>query len=116
MTKIQEGSPHCTVIVTVDADPGIMADLESHARKGLELFAKRKGFISEALHKSTDGGRLVQYLQWETEKDHLECLNDPKWDAIPSTQRFMELVRSGQAKIDVRVYNVMSCESGRHVQ
>lgn len=108
VTIIEQPSDLCTVIVTVDADPTLMPDLEVHARDGLTRFAELDGFVSGALHKSEDGGRLVQYLQWKTKADHLACMNDARWDKIPSTQRFMDLVNSGQAKIDVRTYHVVS--------
>lgn len=97
----------CTVIVTVDADPGAMADLEAHARQGLRWFTGFDGFIAGALHKSVDGGRLVQYLQWRSRDDHLACMNDPRWDEVPSAQRFMALVEAGRATVDVRVYDVV---------
>lgn len=104
------GTPRvgCTVIVTVDADPAAMPDLVSHARFGLERFGDFEGFVGGALHQSEDGRRLVQYLQWEREADHRACIDDPQWDALPSTKRFMELVQSGQAKMDVRTYEVLA--------
>ena len=89
MTTIQTASPHCTVIVTVDAEPEVMPELQAHARNGLVRFAELKGFVSGALHASTDGTRIVQYLQWETEADHLDCMHDPRWDEMPSTKRIM---------------------------
>ena len=94
--------------MTVDADQKVMPELEAHACDGLTRFAELNGFVSGALHKRDDGGRLVQYLQWETEADHLACMNDPRWDKIPSTRRFMELIESGQARIDVRSYAVIA--------
>lgn len=102
----------CTVIVTVDAASQVIAELEAHARYGLARFPDFAGFVAGALHRSTgtgaDGARLVQYLQWKTEADHLACVNDPRWDELPSTARFMELVASGQATIDVRTYDVLA--------
>ena len=78
MTVIRQRSDLCTVVVTVDADPDLIPELEAHARDGLARFASFKGFLSGALHKSADGGRLIQYLQWETEADHLACMHDPQ--------------------------------------
>ena len=62
MVQIRQSRDVCTVIVTVDADPGLVPVLEAHARDGLERFVEFKGFIAGALHKSSDGGRLVQLL------------------------------------------------------
>ena len=111
MTNIQHPSDLCTVIVTVDADPEIVTEMEKHARDGLMLFADFDGFVSGALHRSADGGRLVQYLQWRSEADHRTCMNDPRWDTFGSTQRFMERIASGEARIDVRVYGVVAASS-----
>lgn len=108
MPKISLPNQVCTVIVTVDAAPDVIREMESHARRGLSLFADFNGFVSGALHKSADGGRLVQYLQWTTEAEHLACMNDPRWDNYPSTARFMELVKSGLARMDVRTYSILA--------
>jgi quinol monooxygenase YgiN len=106
MSTIARSADTCTVIVTVDAEPDAMADLEAHAREGLRQFARAAGFVRGALHKSTDGRRLVQYLQWRSEADHHACMNDPRWEDAPTTRRFMELIDSGRATMDVRIYDV----------
>ncbi|MEN8143762.1 MAG: hypothetical protein ABFS14_02320 [Gemmatimonadota bacterium] len=98
----------CAVIVTVEAGPDAMPDLEAHARYGLTRFPEFSGFISAALHKSADGSRLVQYVCWRTEAEYLACVNDPQWDEVPSTGRFMQLIESGEARMDVRVYEVVA--------
>jgi hypothetical protein len=98
----------CTVIVTVDAEAGVLAEMEAHAREGLSRFAEFEGFLGGATHRSADGTRLVQYLRWQTEAHHLACMNDSRWDDLPSSRRFMELVQSGRASVDVRVYEVVA--------
>ena len=107
MTTINQ-SDICTVIVTVDAECDIIPELETHAREGIARFAELDGFVSGALHKSTDGTRLIQYLQWRDEAAHLACMHDPRWDALPSTKRFMEIVSSDQATMKVGVFDVIA--------
>jgi len=114
VTTIREGMDLCTVIVTVDADPALMEELEAHARDGLPQFAEFSGFISGTLHKSEDGGRLINYLQWESAADHQACMNDPRWDSLPSAQRFRELMESGEARVDVRTFEVLLSAPNRH--
>lgn len=114
-TTIRAGGSLCTVIVTVDADPEVLPELQAHARDGLGRFATFPGFVSGALHRSADGGRMVQYLQWRTEADHLACMAHPGWDDLDSTRRFMELVNSGVARMDVRTYEVMATAEGGDV-
>jgi hypothetical protein len=112
MPVIRHPNELYTVIVTVDAESDVMPDLEAHARAGLTLFRDFVGFVAGALHKSEDGGRLIQYVQWETESHHLECVNDSRWDSFPSTQRFMAIVDSGRAQMDVRTYRVLAAVDG----
>ena len=88
MTLIKQSKPVCTVVVTIDAAAEIMPELEEHAAAGLKLFAELNGFVSGALHKSSDGARLIQYLQWSSMADHQACMNDPQWEHLPSTRKF----------------------------
>ena len=98
----------CGVIVTVDAEAELMPTLEAHARYGLTRFPEFDGFISGALHKSADGTRLVQYLRWRSEADHLACIHDPCWDTDPSSKRFLDLAESEGVTMEVRVYEVVA--------
>ena len=108
MMEIRPSQRLCTVIVTLDAAPETMVELESHARDGLARFAKFDGFVAGALHKSADGTRLVQYLQWRDEAAHLAFMHDPIWHEIPSTRRFMDVVESGKASMKVGVFDVIA--------
>jgi hypothetical protein len=98
----------CTVIVTVDADPDLIPELEAHARLGLEQFPAYDGFVAGALHQSADGTRLVQYLQWRSAADHQACIEDPHWESVPSSKAFLDHVKAGRATIDVRTYRVVA--------
>lgn len=115
MPVIDPDAQVCTVIVTVDAAASVLPELEAHAREGLSRFAKFPGFLGGATHRSADGTRLVQYLRWLTEAHHLACMQDPRWDDLPSTRRFMELVQSGRARMDVRVYEVVAVREAPEV-
>ena len=106
--NIVSGSGLCTVIVTVDASADLMPELEEHARHGLEVFSSFEGFVSGALHRSSDGTRLIQYLQWRDESAHRACVNDARWDELPSAKRFMDIVNSGQAAMHVGVFDVLA--------
>lgn len=85
-----------------------MSGLEAHARRGLEWFAEYPGFVGGALHLSQDGLRLVQYLQWDSEKSYHQCIEDARWEENSSSQRFKALVASGDANVDVRIYEVVA--------
>lgn len=105
--QIVEAKAACTVVVTVDAPLSEMPALEAHARLGLDRFASYPGFIGGALHRSEDGLRLVQYLQWESEAEYLACRDDPAWDELSSTRAFMRAVSEGRAVVDARIFTVV---------
>ena len=96
----------CTVIVTVNGEPSDMEFVVGHASGGLNRFSEYEGFIAGATHVSEDGGKVVQYLQWESRKAHETCMNDPVWAEDPSSRRFMELMDSGAIVVDVRTYDI----------
>jgi hypothetical protein len=101
------------VVVTVDADAEILEDMLAHARLGVTTyFGEYEGFIAGALHLSTDRTRLVQYLQWESEAAYLRCRDDPRWDHLDSTKRFLDHIAAGRALVDARVFEVVadSCQ------
>ena len=104
-------APH-TVIVTVDAAAEDMTDLLEHARTGLELFGGYEGFLGGATHVSEDATRLVQYLQWSSEEAYRACLDDPAWDDVPSTAKFLASVHAGAARMDARAYRVVAVSGG----
>ena len=101
----------CTVIVVVDADADVLPALAGHAQSGLERFPDYPGFRSGALHLSDDGCRMIQYLQWESVEAYRACVDDPAWDALPSTRIFMEALASGRARMDERTFRVVSTTS-----
>ena len=103
----------CTVVVSVDASIEVIAEMEVHARAGLTLFGECRGFVGGALHRSDDGTRLVQYLQWENDSHYLACRDDPAWDELDSTRRFMDHVAAGRATVDARSFTVASVTGGR---
>lgn len=101
------GTPDvCTVIVTLDAPPERLPAFAAHAAMGLERFRRYDGFVAGALHLAADGGRLVQYLQWRSEAEYRACIEDPAWDALPSTRELLAAVASGEAMLDARTYRV----------
>lgn len=112
MPRIVEDTGLCTVIVTVDAPPALLEEMVAHARAGIRRFAEYPGYAGGALHVSDDGGRLIQYLQWRSRSEYEACIEDPAWDDLESTAPFLDAVRSGRAKLDARVYDVVATFEG----
>lgn len=111
MVRIAKNRELCTVIVTVDAPADIMPRLETHARAGIHRFAEYPGYLGGAMHVSADGTRLVQYLQWTSEAHYRTCVEDPRWDELPSTAEFMGAIREGRARVDARTFHVAESRS-----
>lgn len=108
MPSIPAAGPVCTVVVTVDATPGVLADMARHARAGLELFPDCEGFVGGALHLSSDGKRLVQYLQFSSEAEYVSCRDDLRWGELESTAVFAGHVAAGRASVDARTFTVLA--------
>ena len=107
MPRIEPSLPFVTVIVTLDAEPEKIPDLQIHAEEGLKRFPHFPGFVGGALHLSADGGRLVQYLQWRSEEEYRACIEDPVWKSLPSTQGFQQAIEEGEARMDLRIFSVV---------
>ena len=105
---IDQSATICTVIVTVDGEAEDLEFVAGHASEGLEQFSQFDGFIAGATHISEDGERVIQYLQWESEEAHEACMEDPSWAEDESSQKFMELMESGDITVDVRIYDIVA--------
>ncbi|MFJ8025751.1 antibiotic biosynthesis monooxygenase family protein [Streptomyces sp. NPDC096311] len=56
-----------------------------------EVMRHREGFISTAVHASTDGTRVANYAQWETEAHLRAVLADPvAQQQLGQAQKFAE--------------------------
>jgi hypothetical protein len=95
-----------TVIVTVDADPETIQELQVHAEIGIQTFPRYAGFLGGVLHLSDDRRRLVQYLRWRSVGEYEDCVNDPAWEEMPSGRSFLKAVEEGRAQVDARSFTV----------
>ncbi len=107
VTTIPNPEAGCTVIVTVDGPAAVLDQMVGHAQAGLHLFGGFDAFVSGALHRSEDRRRLVQYVQWTTREGYEAAVDDPSWGELESTERFTALVRSGEATVDARVFEIL---------
>ena len=101
----------CTVIVTVDAPPEVMPDLVAHASAGLDLFVAFDGYLAGTLHRSVDGTRLVQIVNWIDQDRYQACIDDARWDDLDSARTFMAHVQEGRATMTVHVVDVLKTTS-----
>ena len=63
MTHIQTGSRIVTQII--EAEPENQDEALSLMADRARFMARRPGFVSISLHRSLDGRRIVNYVQWQ---------------------------------------------------
>ncbi len=101
----------CTVIVTMNCQPQDQHGLIDAAAATEQIFARQPGFVSSTIHRSVDGSKVLQYLQWESQEASDACMMSPDWQSEPA-QRFMELVQQGKATMEPAVYEIVSIQDG----
>lgn len=66
MTLIRADNQPVTQITIVDSEPDKQAEALSVMTERARFMARQPGFISISLHRSLDGRRIVNYIQWQT--------------------------------------------------
>jgi heme-degrading monooxygenase HmoA len=79
--------------------------LELFSRIMREDYAHLPGFISTALHKSSDGVRVIVYVQWRSKED-LEAMQQR-----PVFSSYAEEVKKLNASSDAHLYEVFEVVS-----
>jgi len=65
MTHIQTGNQMVTQITVIDAEPEKQSEVLSLMAERARFMARQPGFVSITLHRSLDGRRIVNYIQWQ---------------------------------------------------
>jgi heme-degrading monooxygenase HmoA len=65
MAQIPAAQQSVTQITVVEAEPGKQAEALSLMAERAKFMARQPGFISIILHRSLDGRRIVNYVQWQ---------------------------------------------------
>jgi heme-degrading monooxygenase HmoA len=68
MTNIRTTQTCVTQITVVECDPGTQAEALSLMNERARFMARQPGFISISLHRSLDGRRIVNYVQWQSQE------------------------------------------------
>lgn len=71
MPQIQTSNQPVTQITIVEAEPGKQAKALSLMTERARFMSKQPGFVSISLHRSLDGRRIVNYIQWQS-RDQLQ--------------------------------------------
>lgn len=102
MTDTPENEDAVTVAVTLRCAAADQDRLAGLAQDSLPVFTQQPGFISAALHKSTDGTRVMNVLTWRSEADHLACMQNG--DVAAAGAAFMAFAEEKNVEMDVAVY------------
>ena len=66
MPHIRTDNQPVTQITVIEPEPGKQAEALSLMTERARFMARQPGFISISLHRSLDGGRIVNYIQWQS--------------------------------------------------
>ena len=66
MPHIRIDNQPVTQITIIEAGPGSQAQALSLMTERARFMARQPGFISISLHRSLDGRRIVNYIQWQS--------------------------------------------------
>jgi antibiotic biosynthesis monooxygenase (ABM) superfamily enzyme len=99
MISIDSENKLATLIVVFSVDPSRQEDLLKGVMHNLETVVKPyPGFVSSTIHKSLDGMRIVNYIQWESPEAYQAYLEQYPAKSFP-----MGLLT---APPDARLYSV----------
>lgn len=86
MPEISKAQNHVTQITVAEAEAGKQVDLLALMRERADYMARQPGFISISLHRSLDGKRIVNYVQWASAEELAAAHHTPefreKWPQV----------------------------------
>ena len=108
MPQIHKDHQPVTQITVVDSEPGKQGEALSLMVERAHVMARQPGFISISLHRSLDGRRIVNYVQWQSRELLQSAHRSPEFRA--EWRHFDELTRD----IEPQLYEVaLAIDGGR---
>lgn len=106
MPQIQSDAQPVTQITIVEVGPGKQDEALSLMTERARFMSRQPGFVSISLHRSLDGRRIVNYIQWQSREQLQSAHKSPdfrkEWD------RFDRLA----GDIDPHLYEVVHVMDG----
>src|SRR5260370_5295632 len=81
MATISEGADVHTLIVMFTVEPSQQNTLVEHLRGMVAEHSNFEGFVSCSIHRSEDGTRVAEYIQWRSAAHVEAVLNTPEGQA-----------------------------------
>jgi len=97
-----------TQITFVEAGPGNQAEALALMGERARFMARQPGCVSISLHRSLDGKRIVNYIQWQNEELLRRAHQSPAFRR--EWRHFDELAET----IDPHLYEVAQVMNGEH--
>lgn len=106
MPQIQTSNQPVTQITIVEADPGKQTEALALMTERARFMSSQPGFVSISLHRSLDGRRIVNYIQWQN-REQLQAAHRSQ-DFRKEWNRFDRLTD----EIDPHLYEVVQIIDG----
>src|SRR5438132_11520571 len=100
MPHIQTGNQMVTQLTVIEAEPEKQQQALSLMAERARFMARQPGFVSISLHRSLDGRRIVNYVQWQNRELLQSAHNAP--DFRKAWRQFDDLTD----QIDPHLYEV----------
>ena len=107
MPEIRTGNQPVTQITVVEPEPGKENEAFALMSDRARFMARQPGFVSISLHKSLDGRRIVNYVQWQSREQLQSAHKSP--DFRKEWERFDRLADD----IDPHLYEVAHVVDGK---
>ena len=95
MPEIRPRSDVVTQITMAEVEEGRQDELLRLMTERARFMATQPGFVAIALHRSLDGKRIVNYVQWASREQLIAAHHTPefrdKWPAVGSAAEAIEL-------------------------
>lgn len=106
MPQIQSAQQPVTQITVIDAEPGKQNEALALMSERARFMARQPGFVSISLHRSLDGRRIVNYIQWQSREQLRAAHQSPEFRR--EWRHFDELTGA----IDPHLYEVVEVMGG----
>jgi heme-degrading monooxygenase HmoA len=100
MPQIRADQQPVTQVTVIEPEPGKQAEALSLMAERARFMARQPGFVSISLHRSLDGKRIVNYIQWQNRDLLAAAHKSPEFRK--EWQHFDELT----GEIDPHLYEV----------
>ena len=107
MPQIQADQQPITQITIIESEPDKQAEALSLMTERARFMARQPGFISISLHRSLDGRRIVNYVQWQ-DRDLLQAAH-----RSPEFRKEWKQFDRLADEIDPHLYEVAQVMDGR---